>query len=127
MDRKLFQVKLTYFKASGKWYADGECEIEAGAITVGEGTPQAYTIAYTPDLMDAVVLMDQHPDLRGRWTEGPILITGPEVNPPHLITDLEGLTRRARQNRAEIRHHNAMCEIYRADLPEDAEEPTWES
>lgn len=97
--RKIFQVKLTYFKASGKYYADGEYQVEAGAIVMGEGTPEAHTIAYTYDVLDAVALMDSHPGLSCRWTEGPILVTGPEMSPPHLITDLEGLARRARQKR----------------------------
>jgi hypothetical protein len=99
MRRRKFQIKLTYFKPSGKYYSEGECEVEAGEIVAGEGTPEAYSIAYTYDVLDAVALMDAHPGLAGRWTEGPILVTGPEMSPPHLITDLEGLTRRARRHR----------------------------
>lgn len=97
MNKRKFKIKLTYFKASGKWYADGECEVTAGEIVMGEGTPKAYPIAYTYDVLDAVALMPEHPGLSRRWTEGPILVDGREMSPPHLITDLEGLTRRARQ------------------------------
>lgn len=99
MNKRKFQIKLTYFKPSGKYYSEGECEVDAGEIVAGEGTPQAYSIAYTYDVLDAVALMDPHPGLVGRWREGPILVTGPEMSPPHLITDLEVLTRRARQKR----------------------------
>ena len=95
MKRRKFQIKLTYFKPSGKYYSEGECEVEAGEIVAGEGTPEAYSIAYSYDVLDVVALMDVHPGLVGRWTEGPILVTGPEMSPPHLITDLEGLRRRA--------------------------------
>lgn len=97
--RQQFKIKLTYFKASGKWYADGECEVEAGAIVCGTGTPEEYTIAYTYDVIDAIALMDPHPGLVRRWTEGPILITGPEMSPPHLITSMEEARHRAKHRR----------------------------
>lgn len=98
LKRQMFKVKLTYFKASGKYYAGGECEVEAGAIVCGTGTPEEYTIAYTYDVVDAIALMDPHPGLAGRWTEGPILITGPEMSPPHLIPDVDEARRRAVRN-----------------------------
>jgi len=115
-EKRKFQIKLTYFKPSGKYYADGECEIEAKALTMGKGTPQEYTIAYTYDVLDAVALMDEHPGLSGRWSDGPILVAGPEMSPPHLITDLEGLTRRTRKNIAEASRYNALCEMYRSEV-----------
>ncbi len=97
--KRPFTIKLTYFKASGKYYSEGECEVEAGEIVAGEGTPDAYSIAYTYDVIDAVALMDPHPGLIGRWTEGPILITGPEMSPPHLITSMEEARHRAKHRR----------------------------
>lgn len=99
MKKRNFKIKLTYFKPSGKYYADGECEVTAGEIVAGEGTPQAYSIAYTYDVLDAVALMDKHPGLIGRWTEGPILVTGPEMSPPHLITSMEEARHRAKSRR----------------------------
>lgn len=121
MRRRKFQIKLTYFKSGGKYYSEGECEVEVGEIVAGEGTPEAYSIAYTYDVLDAVALMDPHPGLVGRWTEGPILVTGPEMSPPHLITDLEGLTQRARRNHSEVRRYNALCEMYRPELDLESE------
>lgn len=97
--RQQFKIKLTYFKASGKYYADGECNVEASAIVCGAGTSKEYTIAYTYDVIDAVALMDPHPGLSGRWTEGPILVTGPEMSPPHLITSMEEARHRAKHRR----------------------------
>lgn len=99
MNKRKFQIKLTYFKPSGKYYSEGECEVDAGEIVAGEGTPQAYSIAYTYDVLDAVALMDPHPGLVGRWTEGPILVTGPEMSPPHLITSMEEARHRTKSRR----------------------------
>lgn len=123
MRSRKFKVRLSYFKASGKWYADGDCEVQAGEIVAGAGTPEEYSIAYTYDVIDAVALMDSHPGLNGRWTDGPILVSGPEISPSHLITDLQGLAAQAKRRTPSQR--TAAPAPAPAPEPSPAEDEPW--
>jgi hypothetical protein len=65
------KVTLTYFKPSGKYYAEGEYESEKEHIH---------------EIWEEVQQMEIHPGLSGRWQSGSILIMSDHTNAhPHLV------------------------------------------
>ncbi len=80
-------VNLTYFKQSGKYYTDGEFEMEVkdcrlvSSSDIGKGVP------FLPDVLEEIRRMNEvgpMPGLSVRW-DGPIWVnTEPECC-PHLL------------------------------------------
>lgn len=61
-----YDVQLTYFKASGKYYSGEEYETCKESLL---------------DIWEEVKTMETHPGLNGKWSEGFILVNVP--NHPH--------------------------------------------
>ena len=66
------EVKLTYFKKSGKYYTKGSYMSD-------------YKLIY--HICEDIRNMEKHPGLSGKWEEGFISVDIPEhcLNHPHLI------------------------------------------
>jgi len=81
------KVKLTYFKHSGKYYSDGEFEMEVGDCS-SSGGEAGRDIPYLYDVIKEVRCMnvtEDMPGITGRW-DGPIyLTTEPECCPALLL------------------------------------------
>lgn len=84
MPKEPFEIKLTYFKPSGKLYADGSFMCECDSIRSASTAPRS---CYMYDAIDRVKELRTEgklPGLQsGKW-EGPILVDCDEGY-PHLI------------------------------------------
>lgn len=67
-----YRVKLTYFKASGKYYSQGEYVTQRQHLF---------------EVWEEVREMQAHPGLIGRWGDGPIAVDVPghPQEHPHLV------------------------------------------
>ncbi len=81
------KVKLTYFKKSGKYYSDGEFEMDVDDCSRSSGEA-GKNVPYIYDVAEKIYYMNTSrklPGLRGNW-DGPIwFITEPECCPMLLL------------------------------------------
>ena len=81
LEKRLFKIKLTYFKPSGKYYAEGELEFAVSVCIGSEGVP------YMQDIFDYVREVRETgplPGLSGKW-DGPILVDCDEGYPGLIL------------------------------------------
>lgn len=82
------KVKLTYFKSTGKYYLDGEFEMDVRDCSIGGGEI-GKNVPYLYDIIKEVRKMNKNgsmPGLYGQW-DGPIHITTEPECCPALLLD----------------------------------------
>jgi len=83
--RRVFTFQIEYYRKSGKYYSDGEVNLEVKVLGGGKGFP------HMTEAVNAIMALEKMPGLTGSGWDGPVRITCDEGYPCLVM---EGIPRK---------------------------------